>query len=161
MKATRLFYIFFLVIACSTSNKRVDLDKVFRYNESKGVTSLDPAYARNLSLIWPVNQLYNGLVQLTDSLTVEPCIAKSWEISADGLQYTFYLRSDVFFHDDKSFKNSIGRKVVASDFVYTFNRLMDSKTASPGAWVLSVLNKDFIGSTNGCSALSEDRKSVV
>lgn len=155
MKATRLFYIFFLVIACSTSNKRVDLDKVFRYNESKGVTSLDPAYARNLSLIWPVNQLYNGLVQLSDSLTVEPCIAKSWEISADGLQYTFYLRSDVFFHDDKSFKNSIGRKVVASDFVYTFNRLMDSKTASPGAWVLSVLNKDFIGSTNGCSALSD------
>lgn len=155
---TRIPYfvvLLFVLNSCNSSEKQVDFENVFRYNESKGVTTLDPAYARNLSLIWPINQLYNGLVQLSDSLTVEPCIAKKWEISKDGLQYTFYLRSNIWFHDNAVFPNSVGRKVVASDFVYTFNRIIDSKTASPGAWVLSMLNRDYAGGTNGCVALSD------
>lgn len=141
--------------SCYPSEQRQEVSQVFRYNESKGITSLDPAYARNLSLIWPVNQLYNGLVQLSDSLTIEPCIAKSWKISDDGLCYTFYIRDDVFFHDNVVFPASRGRKVVAPDFVYTFNRLLDPRTASPGAWVLSALNKSFEGDSNGCSAPSD------
>lgn len=108
---------------------------VFRYNESAGITSLDPAFASNQANIWAVNQLYNGLVQLDDALKVRPCIAKRWEISNDGLIYTFYLRNDVFFQDSPIFKGGKGRKVVASDFVYSFRRIADPKIASPGAWV--------------------------
>lgn len=140
---------------CNNSKRPIVSGGVFRYNESKGITSLDPAFARNLALIWPVNQVYNGLVQLSDSLTVEPCIAKRWLTSDDGLCYTFYLRNDVYFHSSEVFPNSVGRRVVASDFVYAFNRVIDSKTASPGAWVLSVLDKDFPGSINGCVAPSD------
>ena len=135
-----LIFLSFFLGGCNKSHRPIDLGGVFRYNESKGITSLDPAFARNLSLIWPVNQIYNGLVQLSDSLTVEPCIAKGWSTSDDGLCYTFYLRNDVYFHNSSVFPNSEGRRVVASDFVYTFNRIIDSKTASPGAWVLSVLD---------------------
>ncbi len=114
---------------------------VFRYNESAGITSLDPAFARNQANIWAVNQLFCGLVQLDDSLKVQPCITSSWEISADGKEYTFHLRKDVSFHDSWVFPNGKGRIVKASDFVYSFGRITDSTVASPGAWVFANVEK--------------------
>lgn len=110
---------------------------VFNINLDDGLTSLDPAFARNQNAIWMDNQLYNGLVQLDNNLNIKPCIAKSWNISNDGLQYTFYLRNDVYFQDDKQFKNGIGRKVIAADFVYSFSRLIDAKVGSSGSWIFS------------------------
>jgi peptide/nickel transport system substrate-binding protein len=112
---------------------------IFRYNEAAGIATLDPAFARDMAHTWVFNQLYNGLVQLDDSLNVVPSIAKNWTISEDGLTYTFSLRDDVFFHDSEVF-NSEKRRVVAEDFVFSFNRLLDSKTASPGAWVLGAVD---------------------
>jgi len=93
------------------------------------VTSLDPAEARNFENLWVDNQLYNGLIQTGDSFSIKPCIAKSWEISADGLTYTFHLRNDVFFQDNDVFTNGKGRKVTAHDFVFTFNRLLDPRVS--------------------------------
>ena len=98
--------------------------------------TLDPAFARDQAHIWACNQLYNGLVQLDDSLNVKPCIAKSWEISENGLGYTFHLRSDVYFHENSVFQGK-KRKVIASDFAYSLKRLASPETASPGSWVLS------------------------
>jgi len=116
--------------SCNNSNKETDKRTVFNYNEMAGVTSLDPAMANNLENIWAVNQLFNGLVQMNDSLRVIPCIAKQWQVSEDGLTYTFTLRDDVFFHDDKCFENEKGRKVKAKDFVYSFTRLFDARVSS-------------------------------
>jgi ABC-type transport system substrate-binding protein len=144
--------LFFLLCCCSRVSNIDESKTVFRYNESKGITSLDPAFARSLPLIWPVHQIYNGLIQLTDSLTVDPCIAKSWSISESGLEYTFNLRTDVTFHPNKVFPNGNGRQVVASDFVYSFGRIVDPKVASPGAWIFSVLDKNKPNTVNGCSA---------
>ncbi|MDB5136156.1 MAG: transporter substrate-binding protein [Mucilaginibacter sp.] len=110
---------------------------VFNINLDEGLTSLDPAFCRNQNTIWMDNQLYNGLVQINDSMKIEPCIAKTWDVSADGLQYTFHLRNDVYFHDDPLFKGGIGRKAVAADFVYSFSRLIDPKVASSGSWIFS------------------------
>lgn len=110
---------------------------VFRYNELKGIPSLDPAYASSMSKIWATNQLFNGLVQMDDNLKLEPCIAHSWEISDDGKIYTFYLRDDVYFHDDELFEGGKGRRVVAEDFVYSFNRILDDKVNSPGRWIFN------------------------
>ena len=103
----------------------------------EGLSSLDPAFARNQNALWMDNQLYNGLVQINDSLKVQPCIARSWQISADGTRYIFHLRNDVYFHDDPLFNGGKGRKVVASDFVYSFGRLIDPKVASSGSWIFS------------------------
>lgn len=110
---------------------------VFNINLDEGLTSLDPAFCRNQNTIWMDNQLYNGLVQIDDNLKVRPAIAKSWDISPDGLQYTFHLRNDVYFHDDPLFKGGVGRKALASDFVYSFSRLLDPKIASSGSWIFS------------------------
>lgn len=139
------FVIFFLLIlftACKSGRFDNDGRIVFRYNESAGITSLDPAFARDQANIWATNQLFNGLVQLDDNLKVKPCIAKSWEISPDGLNYTFHLRNDVFFIADDSFAGNKGRKVVAHDFVFSLNRLLNDKLASPGAWVLKQVRKE-------------------
>jgi oligopeptide transport system substrate-binding protein len=120
-------------------NKRPASGKVFRYNEANGITSLDPAFARSQTNIWAVNQLFNGLVQLDSLMLVQPCIARRWEISEDGRRYTFYLRPDVYFHDDPLFPDGKGRQVTAADFVYSFRRIIDPAVASPGAWILNSL----------------------
>jgi peptide/nickel transport system substrate-binding protein len=120
---------------CTSANK-IDDRKVFRYNEYRNVTSLDPAFSRNPQNIWPINQLFNGLVQLDQNLGIEAEIAKSWSISQDGLTYTFELRNDVYYHPSPLFGKKKTRNVVASDFVYSFDRLKDPQLASPGSWVL-------------------------
>jgi peptide/nickel transport system substrate-binding protein len=111
--------------------------KIFHYNQSEGLSSLDPAFARNQANMWAVNQLYNGLVELDNKLNVVPCLAESWEVSADGKQYTFKLRKGVKFHDSEIFPGGKGREVLARDFVYSFRRLIDPVTASTGAWVFN------------------------
>ncbi len=107
----------------------------FRYNQHNPITSLDPAFARTQNNIWAVDCLFNGLLQLDDSLHVKPCIAKSWTISSDALTYRFVLRDDVFFHDDEAFPGGKGRRVLASDVVYSFKRLLDDTWPKPGSWI--------------------------
>jgi len=103
----------------------------------EGLTSMDPAFSRNQNAIWATNQIFNGLVQIDDSLVTRPCIAKSWEADTIGTTYTFHLRNDVYFHDDPHFAGGKGRKVVAQDFVYSLGRLIDPKVASSGSWIFS------------------------
>ncbi|MBK7311239.1 MAG: hypothetical protein IPI93_10725 [Sphingobacteriaceae bacterium] len=117
------------LISCGGDNKHAEKHIVFSYNEGNSITSLDPAAASSFENIQGVNQLFNGLVQMNDNLIVEPAIAKKFSISSDGLVYTFDLRTDVLFHDDKSFKDGAGRLVVAQDFVFSFNRLFDAKVS--------------------------------
>ncbi len=120
-----------LTATCDDSKQdESDNRTVFNYNEMAGISGLDPASANNTENIWGVNQLYNGLVQLSDSFQVIPSIAKKWWISDDGLAYTFILRNDVYFHDNHFFEGGKGRKVTAKDFVYiSFNRLYDSRVS--------------------------------
>ena len=127
------FILFFSFCSKNSNNNKTD---IFRYNEYRNITSLDPAFARNPQNIWPVNQIFNGLIQLDDSLKVIPEIAKSWVISNDGLEYTFILRNDVFFHKSIYLGKNKTRKVIASDFTYSFNRLKNENLGSPGSWVL-------------------------
>lgn len=121
---------------CRRRDNSMNGRTVFRYNESAGITSLDPAFARDQANIWADNQLYNGLLQFDEQLHVQPCIAYKWEISSDGMKYVFHLRKDVYFHDDAVFEGAKGRKVVASDFVFSLNRIVDPAIVSPGAWVM-------------------------
>ena len=107
---------------------------VFHYNQHNPLTSLDPAFAKSQSNIWPVGHIYSTLVRLDDSLHIKPDISRSWGISEDGLTYTFYLRKDVYFHDDVSF-NKEKRRVVAQDVLYSFNRIISKEINSPGSWI--------------------------
>jgi len=144
MKFRGCIYFFSIVVmffSCTGKKNNHEGKTIFRYNEPKGITSLDPAFSRTMANIWAVNQLFNGLVQMDDSTLVKPCIAKRWDISDDGLVYTFHLRDDVFFHDNESFPGGRGRISSAHDFVYSFNRIVDEKVLSPGRWIFN--NVDF------------------
>ncbi|MGA0374154.1 MAG: ABC transporter substrate-binding protein [Flavobacteriaceae bacterium] len=124
------------LFSCSQKSEEDLSHMVFRYNEYGSVTSLDPAFSRNLPNIWATTHLFNGLVQLNDELEVIPDIAEQWTISTDGLIYEFKIKDDVYFHQHPLFGKTKTRKVTASDFVYSLKRLLDPELASPGGWVL-------------------------
>ena len=136
LRPPALFILLFVLFSCTDTPTLPDSRRAFRYNQHNPITSLDPAFARTQNNIWAIDCLFNGLVQLDDQLNVKPCIAKHWNISADGLHYRFVLRNDVFFHDDPAFKeDGKGRKLVANDVVYSFQRLLDETWPKPGSWI--------------------------
>lgn len=135
-----------LLFEACTEEEKINSNTVFRYNEFRNITSLDPAFARNPQNIWPIQQLFNGLVQLDNQLNVVPEIAKDWEIDSLGLTYTFFLRQDVQFHPSPLFGDQLSRKVTAADFSYSFDRLTDPEVGSPGGWVLQQV--DHYGAIN-------------
>jgi len=153
-----IFWIF-CVITFNACSKKSDQEskKVFNINLDQNVTSLDPAFARNQNAIWMINQIFNGLVQVDSALNTVPCLAKTWQISADNLTYTFNLRNDVFFQDDPLFKDGKGRKMVAADFVYSFYRLIDPKVASSGGWIFS----DKVKDKNSFKALNDSTLQIT
>src|SRR5688572_7816931 len=148
-------YLFFLVpcalylVTCSTRNQ--SLKKIFRYNESTGIASLDPAFSKNQSTMWPVHQLFNTLVENDGDTKTKGSLAKNWDISLDGTEYVFHLRTDVFFHDIDAFENRKGRKMTASDVEYSFKRIIDPKTASPGLYIFN----NVVDSIDGFKAIDD------
>ena len=135
--------IILFVILLSSCEKDSDIkNNIFKYNEYSNISSLDPAFSSSLRNIWPVNQIFNGLVQLDKNLEIKGDIATSWTISEDKRTYTFKIRQDVYFHNSELFGKNLTRKVKAKDFEYSFNRLIDNKIASPGYWVFNNV-KDF------------------
>ncbi|MBU8892423.1 MAG: ABC transporter substrate-binding protein [Bacteroidales bacterium] len=149
MRIKLIIFFFLFIIFNSCQNQKPEIKKnVFRYNESKGISTLDPAFAKSQVLIWPTNQLFNGLLQMDNNLQIQPCIAKKWEIQDSGKTYKFLLRNDIYFHDHKVFTNGKGRKVTAMDFEYSLNRIIDPETASPGAWIFNNIVENGIKAIN-------------
>lgn len=84
---------------------------------------LDP-HKTSLTAAWHVLEfVYDTLVTTNAALEPVPALAEEWEISEDGLNYTFKLRQGVTFHN--------GREVVADDVKYSYERILAPETASP------------------------------
>lgn len=83
-------------------------------------TSMDPGQLTDINSMRVLSSVYDTLVRFREgSFTVEPGLATSWTISADGLQYTFKLRQGVTFHDGTAFN--------AEAVKFTYDRLLDAK----------------------------------
>ncbi len=123
-----------------------------------GIITLDPAYVRRFEDFLAIEQLYNGLVTLDDSSKIIPAIAKSWNISEDGLTYTFTLRKDVFFNKSELFGITKTRRVTASDFLYSFLRILDPTTASPGSYIFKNLKQS---NTKFDGIIAEDENTLT
>ena len=154
----KIIYLF-LFVPCSLclvscSDKSRTLKKIFHYNESTGIASLDPAFSKNQSTIWPAHQLFNTLIENDGDTKTKGSLAKSWDISTDGTEYIFHLRTDVLFHDNPAFGGTFpgkGRKMVASDVVYSFKRILDPKVASPGLYIFN----NVVDSADGFEAIDD------
>src|SRR5438876_7715824 len=84
-------------------------------------TGLDPQLVPAFSRSARSPMMYNQLVRFEPDMTPTPELAESWEVSRDGLTWTFKLRQGVKFHD--------GQEMTSADVKFTFDRLFEK---SPG-----------------------------
>ncbi|HEX6513850.1 MAG TPA: peptide ABC transporter substrate-binding protein [Chloroflexota bacterium] len=94
-----------------------------RYNIGDEPESIDPAQDQDTDQDFVIMQLNATLVLPDKDLNVKPGLAEKWDMSPDGLTYTFHLRSGLKWSD--------GSPLTAKDFEYSFKRLFDPATASP------------------------------
>jgi peptide/nickel transport system substrate-binding protein len=156
MKFAYLILIIALVSSCGQINNSHDhTDKsIFKYTESDGISRLDPAYVTQFRDFLINEHLFNGLIALDGDMNVVPDIAKRWEVSDDGMEYTFYLREDVLFHPNECFTNENQRKVTSEDVVFSFTRVFNPDNASQGQYVFS--NLDFSAKSNNKGVVAID-----
>lgn len=84
------------------------------------ISQTDPALISSDSEILVANHVYDYLVDITPDNQIAPRLATEWQVSDDGLMYTFTLADGVTFHDGSAFG--------AADVVWTFNRLRDPES---------------------------------
>ncbi|MDQ3194498.1 MAG: ABC transporter substrate-binding protein [Bacteroidota bacterium] len=105
---------------------------LYKLNELENARSLDPVGINDNVSHHVAHQIYDLLVDLDSNLKVVPQLATRWEISEDGLLYTFHLRKGVMFQDNACFPNGKGREFNASDVKYSFDRVCDPSTGTLG-----------------------------
>jgi oligopeptide transport system substrate-binding protein len=86
----------------------------------QGPETLDPAQVRDLSAVTLLRQIYRGLIFYDDDLNPVPELAESYELSADGLTYTFVLRAGASFQD--------GSPITANDVAFSLSRAVNPDT---------------------------------
>ena len=125
-----------------------DGEKVFRYAVNTLPTTLDPTKGQSIGDNEIQHAVTEGLTRNTAG-DVQPGIAEDWEISDDGLTYTFHLRDA---------KWSDGEPITAADFEYSWKRLVDPETASPYSFIGGCLKN---GTKVESGELDKDELGVV
>lgn len=143
-----------LVITGCTKNQNLANENTLLVDVGAEGASVDPARAENAEEFRIVNDLFAGLVDFDQTNKSIPGMAYSWEISPDGKTYTFHLRNNLKFSD--------GTPITANDFVYSWQRLVDPKTASVYNFLLAgvvnaeaIMKGDLPSTSLGVSALDE------
>ncbi len=116
-------------------------DAIWRRGEAMEPGSLDPHKASTVTEQHVLDELYEGLVVYDGEGRLQPGVAQRWDISADGLTYTFHLRADARWSD--------GSPVTADDFAFALRRLMDPKTGAQYATILYTLKNARAVNTGG------------
>ncbi len=103
--------------------------------------SLDPALSTDVPTGRAVSYVFDGLTRFTPQAQVVPDLATSWELSSDGVTYTFHLKHGVRFHDGTSFS--------AADVRHSWERVLDPKTRGGRGWPLYPIRgaKEFAAGT--------------
>ena len=101
--------------------------------------SLDPALSTDVPTGRAVAYLFDGLTRFNERAQVVPDLAKSWDVSPDGITYTFHLAHGIHFHD--------GTLFTAADVKHSFMRVLDPKTRGGRGWPLYPIlgAKEFAG----------------
>jgi len=125
-----------VLTGCGTTSSGQDTPKaansqVLQWVLGDDVSQLDSAQATDQISIEMLNDAMEGLYRIGKNGNPEPAIAKSVDISTDGLIYTFHLRSGV--------KWSNGDPVTAQDFEYGWKRLLTPKLGAGYAYIMSMI----------------------
>jgi peptide/nickel transport system substrate-binding protein len=100
---------------------------------SSSPRTLDPALAIQGDEYMLMHNLYDNLVRIDEKLTPQPQLATRWAADESGRTWTFTLRPGVKFHH--------GKTLTAQDVVFTVERILDPKTASPGRPLFASVEK--------------------
>lgn len=114
------------MVICAFNSHALEPQPILIYCSEGSPAGFDPAqYTTSVDLSASSTTLYNQLVQFKRGETqIEPGLATRWEISPDGLSYTFHLRQGVKFHTTSFFKPT--RDFNADDVLFSFNRMLDA-----------------------------------
>jgi len=121
-------------------------DDVLQMYLTSPLETVDPAYAHSESELLVASEVFEGLVHSQNDQIV-PALASEWEVSADGLTYTFNLRIDALFHN--------GKKVTAGDFKFSWERAL--RVGAPSSYIFA----DIIGADAVINGQSKDLKGVT
>jgi oligopeptide transport system substrate-binding protein len=123
-----------VVTACSNKDSQNNHPlNMLRQDVGSEPPTLDLTKVEDTSSSRIMNDLFAGLLDYDQENNIIPGMASSWELSPDGKTYTFHLRHDLKFSD--------GSAITAKDFVYSWRRLVDPKTASPyDSYLASIVN---------------------
>lgn len=135
---------------------------------------LDPQVADSKEAKLMIANCFEGLVRLDKDYKIIPGVAESWEISKDGLTYTFKLRKDTHwkllnsFEDvlPEGYKDTYRTQVIAADFVYGISRALDPATQAGNAEKLfSIKNASAVNSgkqpTSALGISAQDDSTLV
>lgn len=109
--------------SCSKTQNEQSKKDMITVDLGSDPSTIDPQKAEDLQSQRVVNDLFEGLTVVNQENDIIPGLAEKWDISPDGKTYTFYLRDKLKFSD--------GTPITASDVVFSYQRLVDHKTASP------------------------------
>ncbi len=117
-----------LLAACQGADRGAQRHTLVDSRDWYDPRSLDPARSTDVPTGRAVAYLFDGLTRFAPDASIQPGLAERWEISADGLAYTFHLRGGVRFHD--------GRPLTASHVVESFRRVLDPASTGGRGWPL-------------------------
>ncbi len=140
LNAAFLLFVIIIISGCGKKEESVMTELpggikgggIFRINELENIRSLDPVGISDVVSHHVAHQIYDGLVDLDTNLHLKPDLATRWEISEDGLTYTFHLRDGVKFQDNACFPDGKGREFKAADVKYSFERVCDPRAGTLG-----------------------------
>lgn len=119
-------YFFLLTVLLTTAPHS---PQVFRFSNGTEPENLDPQLVTGIPEQTLVQELFEGLVAYSPKdLSPVPGVAERWEIDRTGVRYRFHLRDNAQWSD--------GSPVTAADFLYSWQRLLEPKTAAPYAYFL-------------------------
>ena len=121
-----IFLIFLLIISCTKETKKIKDE--LTVNLGYELQSIDPAINDETYGFIYINHDFEGLLTKDINGKIVGGSSDKWEISEDKLKYTFHIREDAKWSD--------GKKLTADDFVYSYRRVVDPKTASPIAYLM-------------------------
>ena len=121
-----IFLIFLLIISCTKETKNIKDE--LTVNLGYELQSIDPAINYETYGFIYINHAFEGLLTKDINGKIVGGSSDKWEISEDKLKYTFHIREDAKWSD--------GKKLTADDFVYSYRRVVDPKTASPIAYLM-------------------------
>ncbi|MDR9416687.1 MAG: ABC transporter substrate-binding protein [Gracilimonas sp.] len=87
------------------------------------IHSLDPLFATSDSELRINNLVYEQLIGIDQFGNPVPELAKRWEVNEDSTQFIFHLRTDIYFHDSQVFGAGNGRRFIAEDVKFIFERM--------------------------------------